>query len=217
MSEDEQVKALQQAILDRAQTLSDEHIEQGKMTRGRIIQDARAKVKLMEQKEMLAARLQSEREYKRQVQASELRIQAELDRNRWGLVQSVLDKVNRELVMLHGREKDYRPLFEDLLKQGVTQIGLPRLIAFINSEDISRFADNWASLVKKCCGAEVAIKLSPEASRCSGGIKLVSEAGDMMIDNTFEGIIGRRDEALQRLIFERLFSTVTGLGVAFDG
>jgi vacuolar-type H+-ATPase subunit E/Vma4 len=217
MSENDQVKALQQAILERAKTLSEEHVEQGKMTRGRIIQDAREKVKLMEQKELLAARLKSEREYKREVQASELRIHAELDRNRWGLVQSMLDKVNRELVVLHGREKDYRPLFENILKQGVRQIGLPCLIAFINSEDMSRFADNWASLVKKCCGDEVVIKLSPEASRCSGGVKLVSEAGDVMIDNTFEGIIGRRDEALQRLIFERLFSTVTGRGVAFDG
>ena len=144
-------------------------------------------------------------------------MQAELDRNRWGLVQSVLDKVNRQLAVLHGREKDYRPLFENLLKQGVRELGLPCLIAFINSEDMSRFADNWASLVKKCCGEEVKIKLSPEASRCSGGVKLVSEEGDVMLDNTFEGIIGRRDEALQRLIFERLFSTVTDRGVAFDG
>jgi vacuolar-type H+-ATPase subunit E/Vma4 len=217
VSESDQVKALQQAILQRAQTLSDEHIEQGKLTRGRIIQDAREKIKLMEQKELLAARLQSEREYQRQVQASELRIQAELDRNRWGLVQSVLDKVKRQLAALPGDDLDYQALFENLLRQGVAKIGLPRLIASINSEDMSRFADNWETLVKNCCGDDVKIKLSSEASRCSGGVKLVSEAGDVMIDNTFEGIMARRDEALQRLIFERLFSTVTDRGVAFDG
>jgi vacuolar-type H+-ATPase subunit E/Vma4 len=217
VSESDQVKALQQAILQRAQTLSDEHIEQGKLTRGRIIQDAREKIKWMEQKELLAARLQSEREYQRQVQASELRIQAELDRNRWGLVQSVLDKVKRQLAALPGDDLDYQALFENLLRQGVAKIGLPRLIASINSEDMSRFADNWETLVKNCCGDDVKIKLSSEASRCSGGVKLVSEAGDVMIDNTFEGIMARRDEALQRLIFERLFSTVTDRGVAFDG
>ena len=217
MSEGDQVKALQQAILQRAQTLSDEHIEQGKLTRDRIMQDAREKIKLMEQKELLAARLQSEREYQRQVQASELRIQAELDRNRWGLVQSVMDKVKRELAVRHGRDRDYRVLFENLLKQGVTKVGLPRLIASINSDDMSRFADNWASMVKNCCGDAVTIKLNPEACRSSGGVKLVSEAGDVMIDNTFEGIIARRDEALQRLIFERLFSTVSARGIAFDG
>ena len=64
MSENDEVKALQQAILERAKTLSEEHVEQGNMTRGRIIRDAREKVKLMEQKELLAARLKSDREYK---------------------------------------------------------------------------------------------------------------------------------------------------------
>lgn len=217
MSESDQVKALQQAILDRAQKLSDEHIEQGEMTRSRIIQDAREKIKLMEQKELLVARLQSEREYRRQVQASELRMQAELDRNRWGLVQSILDKVKRELATLHNDDQAYRIVFENLLKQGADKIGLCRLMASINSDDMSRFAENWETIVKKCCGDEVEIKLLAEASRCSGGVKLVSEQGDVMIDNTFEGIIARRDETLQRLIFERLFSTVSARGAVFDG
>ncbi len=217
MSESDQVKALQQAILQRAQKLSDEHIEQGEMTRSRIIQDTREKIKLMEQKELLAARLQSEREYQRQVQASELRIQAELDRNRWGLVQSILDKVRRELALLHTDDQGYQTLFENLLKQGVVKIGLPRLVASINSEDMSRIADQWESIVRNCCGNNIEIKLSPEASRCSGGVKLVSEAGDVMIDNTFEGIMARRDEALQRLIFERLFSGMSNRSIAFNG
>jgi vacuolar-type H+-ATPase subunit E/Vma4 len=38
-----------------------------------------------------------------------------------------------------------------------------------------------------------------------------------MIDNTFEGIISRRGEVLQQLIFERLFSTVSTKGTVFDG
>ena len=100
-TESEQVRALQQAILERAKELAAEHVSQGEMTRGKIIEDAREKVKLMEQKELLAARLQADREYQRQVQANELRIQAELDRNRWGLVQSVMDKISRQLVELH--------------------------------------------------------------------------------------------------------------------
>lgn len=217
MSESDQVKALQQAILERAQKLAEEHIKQGQMTRSRILQDAREKIKLMEQKELLSAKLQSEREYQRQVQASELRIQAELDRNRWGLVQSILDKVIRELAKLPDDDQRYRVNFENLLRQGVEKIGLPRLVATLNSQDMSRFADDWEATVKKCCGEGLEIKINPEASQCSGGVKLVSEAGDVMIDNTFEGIIARRDEALQRIIFERLFSTISGGGKSFDG
>ena len=217
MSEADQVRALQQAILERAQKLSDEHIEQGEMTARRIIEDAREKIRLMEQKELLAARLQAEREYQRKVQASELRIQAELDRNRWGLVQAVLDKLTRELAQLQKDEAGYQPVFEQLLLHGVRKIGQPRLLASLNSIDLSRFADKWQSLVKKCCGADVEITLSAEASRCSGGVKLVSEGAEVMIDNTFEGIVARRTEALQRLIFERLFSTVANRGTLFDG
>lgn len=216
-SEAEQVRALQQSILERARELSAEHVAQGEMTRNKIIEDAHEKVKLMEQKELLAARLHSEREYQRQVQANELRIQAELDRNRWGLVQSVMDKITRQLVELGEDDLRYQAIFEFLLKQGVESIGYPRLVASISNDDLSRFRDNWQAIVKDCCGSDVRIKLSPEACQCSGGLKLVTEQGDVMIDNTFEGIIARHESVLQRLIFERLFSTASAMGGVFDG
>lgn len=216
-TESEQVRALQQAILERAKELAAEHVSQGEMTRGKIIEDAREKVKLMEQKELLAARLQADREYQRQVQANELRIQAELDRNRWGLVQSVMDKISRQLVELHQDDAAYRPVFESLLKNGVTSLGRKQLVATLGNDDLSRFHDDWAAIVEACCGDKVEVKLSPEACHCSGGLRLASKQGDVMIDNTFEGIISRRGEVLQQLIFERLFSTVSTKGTVFDG
>jgi len=216
-SESEQVRALQQSILERARELSAEHVSQGEMTRNKILEDAHEKVKLMEQKELLAARLHSEREYQRQVQANELRIQAELDRNRWGLVQSVMDKITRQLVELSKDDLRYQPIFEFLLTRAVESISYPRLVASLSNDDLSRFRDNWQTIVKDCCGSDVQIKLSPEACQCSGGLKLVTEQGDVMIDNTFEGIIARREADLQRLIFERLFSTASAMGGVFDG
>ena len=216
-TESEQVRALQQSILERARELSAEHVSQGEMTRDKILEDAHEKVKLMEQKELLAARLHSEREYQRQVQANELRIQAELDRNRWGLVQSVMDKLNRQLVELSKDDQRYQEIFEFLLKQAVESIGYPRLVASISNDDLSRFRDNWQAIVEDCCGSDVKIKLSREACQCSGGLKLVTEQGDVMIDNTFEGIIARREAVLQQLIFERLFSSAPAMGGVFDG
>jgi len=216
-TESDQVKALQQAILERARELADEHVSQGEMTRAKIIEDAREKIKLMEQKELLAARLLSEREYQRQVQANELRIQAELDRNRWGLVQAVMDKISRRLVELRNDEAAYRPLFERLLRQAVDSLGAGQLVATLGNEDLARFHDDWEDLVSGCCGSKVKVRLSPEACQCSGGLRLRSDKGDIMIDNTFEGIISRREDELQRLIFERLFSTVSTKGTVFDG
>ena len=216
-SESEQVRALQHSILERARELSAEHIAQGEMTRNKILEDAREKIKLMEQKELLAARLHSEREYQQQVQANELRIQAELDRNRWGLVQSVMDKISRQLVELSRDDERYPPVFKSLLKKAATSIDHPRLVASINNDDLSRFHDNWPAIVKDCCAGDVKIELSAEALPCIGGIKLVTQQGDVMIDNTFEGIIARREEVLQRIIFERLFSSAPAMGGGFDG
>ena len=216
-TESDQVKSLQQAILERARELADEHVSQGEMTRAKIIEDAREKIKLMEQKELLAARLLSEREYQRQVQANELRIQAELDRNRWGLVQAVMDKISRRLVELRNDDAAYRPLFEHLLRRAVDSLGCGQLVATLGNEDLARFHDDWEDLVSGCCGSKVKVRLSPEACQCSGGLRLRSDKGDIMIDNTFEGIISRREDELQRLIFERLFSTVSTKGTVFDG
>ena len=216
-TEVDQVKALQKAILDRARQLADEHVQQGKMTRNKIMQDTREKLKLMEQKELLAAKLNADREYQRLVQASELRIQAELDRNRWGLVQSVMHHVVRELDRQHKDHDRYPVIFRNLLRQGVSAMGSGEVTAFINSDDLGQFSKNWDALVEECCGSKKHISLSGEACICSGGLKLVSDDGDVMIDNTFEGIIGRRDDELKRLIFERLFSTISPMGVVFNG
>ena len=211
-TESDQVRALQQAILERARELSAEHVSQGELTRAKIIADARDKLKLMEQKELLAARLHADREYQRQVQASELRIQAELDRNRWGLVQAVMDKLLRRLDALRADRAEYEEIFKNLLRQGVKTIGHDSLVASISNEDRRRFQDNWDAIVESSCGGKVSIALSPEAIDCSGGVRLVSEQGDVMLDNTFEGIISRRQQELQRLIFERLFSTLATKG-----
>ena len=216
-TESDQVKALQRAILERAQELSAEHVSQGELTRAKIIADAREKIKLMEQKELLAARVHADREYQRQVQASELRIQAELDRNRWGLVQAVMDRLLKQLIALRDDEAGYEKIFKKLLRQGVETIAASSLVASISNDDRTRFQDNWDAIVKDSCARGVEVRLSPEACNCSGGVRLVSEQGDVMIDNTFEGIIERRQQVLQRLIFERLFSTLTAQGTVFDG
>ncbi len=217
VTEQQQVKALQQAILQRAHQFSAEHVQQGTMTRNKIIEDVREKIKLMEQKELLLAKVRADREYHRLVQASELRIKAELDRNRWGLVQSVMHSVVNELDRVHRDHQQYLPIFKKLLKQGSASMGPVPMIANISSDDLTLFAENWESLVKDCCGKKVDIKLAKEACPCSGGLKLVSSSGDVMVDYTFEGIVSRREDELRRLIFERLFSTVSTMGTVFNG
>jgi len=216
-TESDQVKALQRAILERASDLSAEHVSQARMSRDKILDDARKKIKMMEQNELLAAKINADREYQRLVQASELSNQAELDRNRWGLVESVMHGIRRRLAHLCADEQKYQRLFTALLKQGVDRIGQTDLVATLNNEDLSRFHDNWEAMVGDSCGASVTIRLSPQSCNCSGGLKLLSRQGDVMIDNTFEGIMDRREGEIHRLIFERLFASLPLRSTLFDG
>jgi vacuolar-type H+-ATPase subunit E/Vma4 len=128
-----------------------------------------------------------------------------------------MDKLSKQLSELRADEPRYLEFFTRLLRLGVETIGQGKLVASISNDDLARYHDNWDDIVKKSCGSKVSVRLAPDACRCSGGVRLVSEQGDVMLDNTFEGIIGRREGDLQRLIFERMFSTMATNGGVFDG
>jgi V/A-type H+/Na+-transporting ATPase subunit E len=209
-----QVKALQDAIIQRAKVLTEEHITQGQMTRTRIMEDARAKVKLMEQKELLAAKENAEREFQRRVQANEIKLQASLDRHRWGLVQSVMDKVHQQVSDIALDRETYDPIFTQLLTKGAKELAQPSMHAMLNHRDRKNYAASWKQMTEKL-GFNV--QLSEELCECSGGLRLVSEDGTMMIDNTFEGIIARREDELLRTILERLFSKVLSIEATTNG
>lgn len=209
-----QVRALQDAIIKRAYELNEEHVNQGQMTRTRIMEDARARVKLMEQKELLAAKENAEREYQRRVQASEIQLQASLDRHRWGLVQSVMDKVNHQVSAIAHDKTQYDKIFNQLLIDGAKMLGQPQQVAMLNHQDRKSYAAAWPKMTQ---GLGVEVELSEELCDCSGGLRLQSADGSMMVDNTFEGITARHEDELLRTIFERLFSRVPSMGVSSHG
>jgi V/A-type H+/Na+-transporting ATPase subunit E len=209
-----QVRALQNAIIKRAHELNEEHISQGQMTRTRIMEDARAKVKLMEQKELLAAKENAEREYQRRVQANEIQLQASMDRHRWGLVQSVMDKVHQQVTQITSDTRVYDKIFNQLLVDGVNMLGQSKQVAMLNHRDMKNYTGSWKKMVE---GLGVEVELSEELCDCSGGLRLQSVDGSMMVDNTFEGITSRYEDELLRTIFERLFSRVPSMGVSSHG
>ena len=211
----DQVSTLKLAILDRARKLADEHIAQGNISRQNIMQDAREKIQLMEQKELLAAKSLAEREYLRTVQASEIHMQAEMDRNRWGMVLVVMEKLNCYLADLAHDRTQYREVFIKLLKQASELIAQEQMIAFVNEQDLKSFSSDWDSMVKEA--SRFTITLSDETIDSHGGVKLLSADGSVMVDNSFEGLVSRQEKELQKIIFERLFASVSGTGVLSHG
>jgi len=93
MTQEAQVRELESALLARAKSLAEEHLRAAKAARERIVAQYNDKLRLREEKEVLAAKQTSEKQYKRKVQAAEIRAQGELDRLRWNLVQAVMDQV----------------------------------------------------------------------------------------------------------------------------
>jgi V/A-type H+-transporting ATPase subunit E len=212
----ERVEALEQAILERARQLAEEHIQQGERSRERIAEDSREKIRLLEEKEILSGQSQAEREYHRLVQARELSMQAELDHLRWHLVQSITESLSERLVALMAKEQTYLPLLERLLGDAARAIERDKLVARLNRKDHERFADRWQVLVKDVApGKEV--KLDDEPIEATGGV-LVSDIEDrILVDNSFEGVIQRMESELHRVIVEHLFPSASRMGIVFNG
>lgn len=201
---DDQVSALEKAILARAQSLADEHMNQAKRARERIMEDSAERLRLQEEKEILVGKAKADREYRRRVQASEIRMQAELDRLRWGLVQSVMDHLKHRLTEITSDEAQYLPLFKRLLAEAAGSIERKELVALVSDGDHRRFSGQWEAIAKDTTSGKK-VELSSEICPCSGGVLLKSKDDRISVDNTFEGRLDRMEGELHRVILERLF------------
>ncbi len=216
MKAQDQVAALEQAIRERAEALAEEHMEQAKRAKERIRKETGNRIQLLEEKENLSAQAHAEREYRRRVQASEIRLQAELDRLRWGLVEHVLFRVTERLHELCDDEENYPVLFKQLLAQAADCFEERELEALVSENDHRRFAGEWESLVADCV-TDKEIRLANEHCPCSGGVLVRTADGRIGVNNTFEGRLERMKEDLQRLALERLFSHATNSGALLNG
>ena len=82
----DQVTELESAILQRANRLAAEFKQRAERSRDNILREASDRLRLREEREILAAKTQAERSYRQRVQAAEIKHQEELDRLRWDLV-----------------------------------------------------------------------------------------------------------------------------------
>ncbi len=216
MSPDDQVAALEKAILERARSLAEEHFKQANRARERIMEDSAERLRLLEEKEILVAKAKAEREYRRRVQAAEIRMQAELDRLRWGLVQSVLDTLNARLGEISADEAQYLPLFKQLLTEAASSIEREELVALVGDADHRRLSETWQEIAGQAVPNKK-VELSAEICPCSGGVLLKSKDDRISVDNTFEGRLERTQGELHRVVLERLFPAAQQMGSLFSG
>ena len=96
-SPNNQLDALEAAIMARANELAQEFHDKAVRQRDTILRDAADRLHMAEEREVLIAKAEAERHFRRVTQASELKMQSRLDQLRWELVQTVQSRLHERM------------------------------------------------------------------------------------------------------------------------
>ncbi len=204
-----QVEELESAILERAERLAGEYRERAERSRERILREAAEQLRLREEREVLVAKAMAERNYRRKVQASELKLRAHMDHLRWNLVRGVEQRMEERVQDFAKNQDEYDKALQGYLAQAARLIEQDRLVAELNARDHRRLQANWDAFVTEV-GTDKQIELAAEPIDSLGGVRVSSPDGRIRLDNTFEGRRDRLRPMLHQVIVERLFPATTG-------
>lgn len=200
----DKISELESAILAQANRLAGEYRERAEQSRENILREARERLHLREEREVLLAKARAERAYRRMVQSNELQLQREMDHLRWNLVEGVRERMAERMRRFMQREPEpYRALLQALLTKGVEAIERERLTAMVNQQDLKWLQPTWQSFSAPLT-SDRQIELSATPIDTLGGILVLSEDNRIRVDNTFEGRMERLQSSLQQVIIERL-------------
>jgi V/A-type H+-transporting ATPase subunit E len=215
MTQEAQVHELESALLARAKVLAEEHMRSARAARERIVAQYNDKLRLREEKEVLAAKNAAEKQFRRTVQAAEIRFQSELDRLRWNLVQAVLEQVRERFVAMTRDEAEYLSWMG--LHLAAAGQALPGdLMLSLNASDRQRLEPKCARLCAEALPGR-RVTLSGETYPTAGGFVIETEDRRMRIDQTLEGRMERLQTEMHRAIMEHLFASVPDMGALFRG
>jgi V/A-type H+-transporting ATPase subunit E len=211
-----QVEALEQAILARAEQLASQYRERASRSRDVILRDAAERLRLREQREEGIARSLGERAYRQQVQSQELKLQTKLDRVRWNLVRDVEGRLGEQLQAYLTDETAWLETLTGFIATAAERIERGQLLVRANSRDLRILKAGWAS-VTAAMPAGKTLVLDDEPIETLGGVMIISDDGVIRVDNTFDGRLARLRESVQRVILERLLPSSFDTGNIFGG
>jgi V/A-type H+-transporting ATPase subunit E len=216
MDTDTQVTQLEQALIQQAETLAREQLHNADSARKRILAESAEKLKLAEEREVLAAKVEAERQVRRQIQAAETRLAAELDRLRWALTEAALSGVKVEFKKLVQDEARYLPALEAWLAAAAQALPDGELVAEVRPEDEHRLAAVWADMAARAAPGR-AVTLASHGRPSLGGIRVRLADDRARLDQTFEARQARLADELARVAMERLFASAPDLGTLVHG
>lgn len=197
----EKLEGLLQA---QAMDLAERHLEKGRQTGEQIIKDTQARLRKLEEGEELRFQLEAEHLCRQIMQTARLRIDAELDRLRWTLVQGVLQEARMRLGTLVEDRERYRAVLARYLAEAARAIPAGYLKAELSPRDVEWLRPDWPAMAEQAApGRQVYLMAS--AGPVSGGMRVSNEEGSQRIDNTFDGRLTRMENELLGAIMDRLF------------
>lgn len=211
-----QVQELERAILARAERLASEYRDRAQRSRDSILREASERLRLREQREEAIAKALGERTFRQQVQASELKLQSQVDRMRWNLVRDVERHLKARMQDLMADESAYLRLLQDLLSAAARQIEGPELVVEANAADHKRLSAAWAALSEAAAPGR-RLTLTEDPINTLGGVLVRNTDNTVRVDNTFEGRLDRLRPRVQQVILERLLPSGFDTGNLFTG
>jgi V/A-type H+-transporting ATPase subunit E len=211
-----QLDALEAAIMARANELALEFRDKAERQRDTILRDAADRLHMAEQREVLIAKAEAERHFRRVTQASELKMQSRLDQLRWELVQTVQSRLHERMQALCADRDAYRSWLTETLREAAALLPDGELRAEVNADDLAWLSDEWADMVAVAAPGRT-IVLSDRPTWGSGGLKLRTADNRAQVDNRFEGRLSRFEARIQRIILQHLFPGNTHAGVRSGG
>ncbi|NEX21225.1 ATPase [Thiorhodococcus mannitoliphagus] len=213
-----QVEELERAILARAEQLASEYRERANRSRDTILRDAAEKLRLREAREESIAKSLGERTFRQRVQASELKMQTQLDRVRWNLVQGVERRLAERMRAFMEDEQAYGPWLERLIVNAAGLIEADELVVNANAHDQHQLYTRWDLITKEIHDSKhVRLAGKDGALDTLGGILVLSADGRIRVDHTFEGRLDRLRPKIQQVILERLLPGGFDTGSLFTG
>lgn len=216
MEADAQVLQLEQALIRQAESLAREQRERADSGKARILNEASEKIRLAEEREVMAAKAEAERFVRRQTQAAETRLAAELDRLRWALTESALAGVKAGFQALVADDARYLQALEQWLAAAVQALPAGDLVAEVRGTDQARVAPVWADMVARAAPGRN-VELATHGMISEGGLRVRLADNRAQLDQTFEARQSRLADDLARVAMERLFASAPDLGTLVHG
>ncbi len=216
MEADAQVSQLEQALLQQAESLAREQLQNAESARARIQAESVDRLKLVEEREILAAKVEAARLARRQIQAAETRLAAELDRLRWALTEATLSELRTRFGALVQDEARYFAILEAWLAAAAQALPPGDLVAEVRPEDERRLAPLWQEMAARAAPGRT-VGLATHGLASEGGIRVRLADNRAQLDQSFEARQARLADELARVAMERLFASAPDLGTLVHG